>query len=91
MNKGKFLMTILEKFEDRLDLEEDRLTELHRYMGHQYCHGLEPSTVGFRRCVAHLLLVQLRTYVIVVIILFFKGKILQTMSIFVLQNIYFGV
>ena len=56
VNKGKYLMIKLEYFEDRLDLEEDRLNELHRYLGDQYCHGLEPSAVGYKRCVAHLLL-----------------------------------
>jgi len=91
MNKGKFLMTKLEDFEDRLDLEENRFNELHRYLGHQYCHGLEPSIVGFKRCVGHLLLDQIRTYLIVVIIVLFEDKILQLVSIFIIQNVYFVV
>ena len=84
-------MIKLESFEDRLDLEEDRFNEFHRYLGHQYCHGLEPSVVGFKRCVAHLLLEQTRTYLIVVIIVLFGDKILQLVSIFVIQNVYFGI
>ena len=88
-NKGKYLTLKLEHFEDRLDLEENRFYELHRYLGHQYCHGLEPSIVGFKRCVGHLLLDQIRTYLIVLIIVIFGDKILQLMSIFVIQNAYF--
>jgi len=72
-------------------MEENRQTEFHRYLGHQYCHGLEPSLVGVKRCVVHLLLDQTRTYAIVVIILFFGDKIVQLLSIFVLQNVYFGI
>jgi len=84
-------MLKLEHFEDRLDLEEDRLNELHRYLGHQYCHGLEPSVVGYKRCVQHLLLDQARNYLIVMIIVLFGDKILQLVSIFVVQNLYFGI
>ena len=84
-------MIKLEDFEDRLDLEEDRLNELHRYLGSQYCHGLEPSLVGYKRCVVHLLLDQARTYLIVLIIVLFGDKIFQLVSIFVLQNVYFGI
>jgi len=91
VNKGNYLMLKLEYFEDKLDLEEDRLNELHRYLGNQYCHGLEPSVVGYRRCVAHLLLDQTRTYAIVVIILLFGDKILQLVSIFIIQNVYFAI
>jgi len=91
VNKGKYLMLKLEDFEDRLDLEEDRLNELHRYLGNQYCHGLEPSFVGYKRCVAHLLLNQTRTYAIVVIILFFGDKIFKLVSIFAIQNVYFAI
>jgi len=71
VNKGQFLTIKLESFESRLDLEEDRLNELHRCLGHQYCHGLEPAVVGYKRCVIHLLLDQARTYLIVIIIVFF--------------------
>jgi hypothetical protein len=91
MNKGVYLMTKLENFEERLDFEENRLSELHRYLGHQYCHGLEPAAVGFKRCVAHLLLDQTRTYLIVVVIVLFGEKILQLVSIFVIQNVYFAI
>ena len=91
VNKGKYLTFKLEYFEDKLDLEEDRLNELHRFLGRQYCHGLEPSIVGYKRCVVHLLLDQIRTYVIVVIILFFGDKIFKLVSIFVVQNVYFGI
>ena len=84
MNKSQYLTIKLEYFEDRLDLEEDRLTELHRYLGNQYCYGLEPSVVGAKRCVMHLLLDQIRIYLIVLIIVLFGEKILQLMSIFVL-------
>jgi hypothetical protein len=90
-NKDKYLMIILEQFEVELDIEENRLTEFHRYLGHQYSHGLDPSVVGVRRCVKNLLLDQIRTYAMVVIILFFNDKILQLVSIFVVQNVYFGI
>jgi hypothetical protein len=89
MNKGKFLMIKLESFEELLDLEEDRFNELQRYLGHQYCHGLEPSVVGYKRCVVHLLLDQARIYLIVVMIVLFDEKILQLVSIFSIQNVYF--
>ena len=56
LNKGKYLMIKLEVLEERLAEKEERFDELHRYLGHQYCHDLEPSIVGFKRCVAHLLL-----------------------------------
>jgi len=49
-------MIKLEVLEDGLVEKEERFNELHRYLGHQYCHILEPSVVGFKRCVAHLLL-----------------------------------
>jgi len=49
-------MVKLEVLEDRLAEKEDRFNELHWYLGNQYCHDLEPSVVGFKRCVAHLLL-----------------------------------
>jgi hypothetical protein len=56
MNKGQYLTIKLEYFEDRLDLEENRYNELHRYLGHQYCHGLEPSAAGLKQNIIHLLL-----------------------------------
>jgi len=56
LNKGSHLMIKLEVLEDKLAEKEEQFNELHRYLGHQYCHDLEPSVVGFRRCVAHLLL-----------------------------------
>jgi len=90
VNKGKFLIIKLEDFEDRLDFEENRFNELHRFLGHQYCHGLEPSVVGYKRCVVHLLLDQIRTYLIVVLIVLFEDKFLQLVSIFIIQNVYFG-
>ena len=49
-------MIKLEVLEERLAEKEERFNELQRYLGHQYCHDLEPSVVGFKRCVAHLLL-----------------------------------
>jgi len=49
-------MIKLEVLEERIAEKEERFNELHRYLGHQYCHDLEPLAVGFKRCVAHLLL-----------------------------------
>jgi hypothetical protein len=49
-------MIKLEVLEGRLAEKEDRFNDLHRYLGHQYSYNLEPSVVGFKRCVAHLLL-----------------------------------
>ena len=49
-------MIKLEVLEERLVEKEERFDELKRYLGHQYCHDLEPSVIGFKRCVAHLLL-----------------------------------
>jgi hypothetical protein len=91
VNKGKYLMLNLEDFEDMLDREENRFNELHRYLGHQYCQGLDPSVVGYKKCVAHLLLDQIRTYLIVLIIVLLDEKILQLVSIFIIQNVYFAV
>ena len=88
-NKGKYLTLKLEHFEDRLDLEENRFNMLCRYLGHQYSHGLEPSAVGVKRVAVHLLLDQIRTYLIVLIIVIFGDKILQLVSIFVIQTAYF--
>jgi hypothetical protein len=56
LDKGKYLMVQLEVHEERLVKLEERYNELHRYLGHQYCHDLNPSVVGFKTCVAHLLL-----------------------------------
>jgi len=91
LNKGKYLMIKLEVLEERLAEKEERFNELHRYLGRQYCYDLEPSVVGFKRCVAHLFLEQTRTYLIVAIIFFFDERIFQLMSIFVIQNVYFGI
>jgi len=49
-------MTKLEVLESRLDNKVDQFTELHSYLGHQYCHNLEPLSVGYKRCIHHLLL-----------------------------------
>jgi len=84
-------MIKLEVLEDRLAEKEEQFDELHRYLGHQYCYDLEPKVVGFKRCVAHLLLEQTRTYLIVAIIFFFDDRIFQLVSIFLIQNVYFGV
>ena len=84
-------MINLEVLEERLAEKEDRFNELHRYLGHQYCYDLEPSVVGFKRCVAHLFLEQTRTYLIVAIIFFIDERIFQLMSIFVIQNVYFVI
>ena len=84
-------MIKLEVLEDRLAEKEERFKELHRYLGYQYCDGLEPSIVGFKRCVAHLILEQTRTYLIVAIIVLFDDRIFQLVSIFVIQNVYFGI
>ena len=84
-------MIKLEVLEDRLAEKEERFKELHRYLGYQYCDGLEPSIVGFKRCVAHLLLEQTRTYLIVAIIVLFDDRIFQLVSIFVMQHYYFGI
>ena len=56
LNKGEYKMKNLEEFEKKLDAKEDRFNELQRSLGHQYCYGLEPSAVGYRRCVMHLVL-----------------------------------
>ena len=76
LDKSKFLMVKLEVLERRADEEEERFEELRRHLGQQYCHGLEPSAVGFKRCIAHLILEQIRTYVIVAIIVIFEDRIL---------------
>ena len=76
MDKPKYLMFKLEALERRQDAEEERFDELHRFLGQQYCHGLEPSAVGFKRCVGHLLFEQIRTHIIVAILVVFEGKIL---------------
>ena len=77
--------------EKRQDAQEERFDELHRHLGDQYCYGLAPSAVGFKRCVQHLLLDQTRTYIIIFIILFFQDKIWQLMSIFIVQNAYYVI
>ena len=89
LDKGKYLTVKLEELEERLDKEYERFDELHRYLGHQYCHNLEPSVIGYKRCVAHLLLEQIRTYLLVAIIILFSDKIWQLFSIFLVQNVYF--
>ena len=75
LGKGKYLMIKLEEIVTRLDKEYERFNELHVYLGHQYCHGLEPSVTGYKRCVVHLLLEQTRTYLIVGVIVFFTDKL----------------
>ena len=84
-------MVKLEALEERQDEEEERFEELHRFLGQQYCYGLEPSVVGFKRCVAHLLLEQTRTYLCVAIIVFIDDRIWQLVSIFIVQNAYYGI
>ena len=56
LHQGEYKMANLEKLEQMQDAKEERFDELHKFLGKQYCHGLEPSIVGFKRCVAHLLL-----------------------------------
>ena len=75
LDKSKYFMVKLEVLERRQDAEEEVFEELHRYLGQQYCHGLEPSAVGFKRCVAHLLLEQIRTYILVAILVIFDDRI----------------
>jgi len=84
-------MIKLEVLDEKLFEKEERFNELHSYLGQQYCHDLEPSAVGFKRCVAHLLLEQTRTYLIVAIIVFFEDRIFQLISMFVVHNLYFGL
>ena len=60
--------------EEKQDEYEERFDELHRYLGQQYCHGLEPSAVGFKRCVVHLFLDQIRTYLVFAIIVFLDDR-----------------
>ena len=84
-------MIKLEVLEERIAEKEERFNELLRYLGHQYCHDLEPLAVGFKRCVAQLLLDQFRIYLIAAIIFFFEDRIFQLNSIFVVQNLYFGI
>ena len=91
VNQSKYLIVKLEMLEKKQDKKEERFNEVHRYLGAQYCYGLDPSAVGFKRCVAHLLLEQIRTYLVVVIIVFFDDRIWQLMSIFIVQNIYYGI
>ena len=83
LQQGEYLNANLEKLEKRQDAEEDRFNEMHIYLGEQYCYGLEPSAVCFKRCVRHLVLEQIRTYLIVGIILFVNDRILQLISIFI--------
>ena len=64
---------------------------MHIYLGQQYCFGLEPSAIGFKRCVAHLVLEQTRTYLIVGIILFVNDRIWQLTSIFIAYNVYYVI
>ena len=47
LNYGEYMMVKLEMLEAAQDAKEERFDELHRYLGQYYCHGLEPSTVGF--------------------------------------------
>ena len=56
LSKGQYFMVKLGVHEERLVKEEERFDELHKYLGHQYCHGLEPSVVGYKKCIEHLLL-----------------------------------
>ena len=56
LQRGEYKMENFEKLEQSQDAKEERFDELHNFLGKQYCHGLEPSIVGFKRCVAHLLL-----------------------------------
>ena len=56
LQQGEYLNANLKEFEKRQDAEEERFNEMHIYLGQQYCSGLEPSAIGFKRCVAHLVL-----------------------------------
>jgi hypothetical protein len=56
LRKCEYLLHELRVHEERSVKDEERFDELHRFLGPQYCHGLEPSVVGYKRCVAHLLL-----------------------------------
>ena len=56
LNKGDYLTLQLEMLEHRLVEKEEGFDELHNNLGRQYCHGLEPSVTGFKRCIARLLL-----------------------------------
>ena len=47
LNKGKYLTLQLEMLEHRIVEKEERFDELHKYLGRQYCYGLEPSVIGF--------------------------------------------
>jgi len=91
LQQGLYLNANLEELEKRQDAEEKRVNELHIYLGHQYCFGLEPSTVGFKRCFAHLVLEQIRTYLILGIILFVSDRILQLISIFIAWNVFYVI
>ena len=71
LQQGEYLIYNLKKLEKQQDMNNSRFDELQRYLGPQYCHGLEPTTIGFKKCVQHLLLDQTRTYLIVFIILYF--------------------
>ena len=75
--------------EIKQDAAEERFDELHSHLGHQYCHGLEPSVVGYERCVAHLLLEQARTYLVIAILLVFSDRMWKLICIFVVQNAYY--
>jgi len=91
LQQGEYLNEQLEKLEKSMDEKEDNFDELCRYLGHQYCYGLEPSVIGFKRCLTHLFLEQCRTYLILGIILFVGDRIWQLTSIFIVWNVYYGI
>ena len=91
LQQGEYKMAKLEELEQRQDAIEARFDELHAYLGHQYCSGLEPSSVGFKRCASHLVLEQIRTYLIVGIILFINDRLCQLISIFIAWNVFYVI
>jgi len=83
LQQGEYLIANLEELEKRQDLIEERFNEMHIYLGKQYCYDLDPSLVGFKRCVEHIILEQTRTYLIAGIILFVGDRVWQIISIFI--------
>lgn len=89
VNRGSFFMLKLEELEKTQDLKEERFLEMDTYLGQQYCEGLDPSVVGFKRCVYHLVIEQSRIHLIVLTIFFIEDKIWQLCIVFLLHNVYF--
>ena len=51
IDKGKYFMRKLNLNEEWLDKQQSRFDEMRTYLGIPYCEGLDPSAVGFDRCI----------------------------------------